>query len=606
MARYDIIVIGGGHAGVEAARASSQMGLQIAVITFDALKLGAMSCNPSLGGLAKSHLIKEIDALGGIMAKAGDDTALQYRILNRRKGAAVQATRTQNDRLEYQQNITKRVNAIENIEIIEDEAIDIIIVSGNVNGVICKEAGAIYSKTVIVAAGTFLKGKIHWGDEFIESGRRGDPSSNRLSESLQNLGFEMRRFKTGTPARIIKNTVDFNKMSRQEGDDDYFPLSLFKKKKEIEDIPCWLLYTNEETHRIIRENLENSALYGGKIDAVSTRYCPSVEDKIVRFAHHPKHQLVLEPEGKDHDFMYLNGFSNSLPIDVQDRLLLTLPGLQDAKIAEYAYAIEYDVIDTSKLKRTLESREFSNLYFAGQINGTSGYEEAGSQGLVAGINAAASILDMKSFIPLPEESYAGVMLRDLTTKGVKEPYRLFTSRAEFRLLLREDNAHRRLYEYAIYYNLLDDKDREILENKLNAFKSELARIKKTRIVIPELKNKSKTVFEYFKLPDSSYDKLENVPEDIDRQIKRWIEIEAKYSGYISKEKAKISRLNKMMGISIPKDIDYSRIGNLSNETIEKLRQYSPRSLRELSGIPGVSIAHIMALGNYIMKHGVEE
>jgi tRNA uridine 5-carboxymethylaminomethyl modification enzyme len=545
MKLYDAIVIGGGHAGIEAVRAMSKMGLSVCLITFNKDKLSLMSCNPAIGGIAKSHLMKEIDALGGIMAQAADESALQYRILNKRKGAAVRATRLQCDRKRYTESIIKKTELLKGLEIIEDEVLSVIAENKRVAGVETAKHGNVYSNRVILAGGTFLRGIIHTGKKAIPAGRLGDMSSDSLSISLMELGFELRRFKTGTPARIKADSVDLSKCIAQGGESDYFTASIFSEKHEFEQDYCYQTWTNEDTHRIIRDNLDKSALYSGRIRAQGARYCPSVEDKIVRFAHHARHAVMLEPEGKGTNEFYVNGLSNSLPEDVQESLLKSVPGLENVIINSFAYAIEYDVIDTLELLPTLESRRIKGLYFAGQINGTSGYEEAAGQGLVCGINIGAAVNGMSSFIPSEDEGYLGVMVQDLTKRGTDEPYRLFTARAEYRLRLREENAFLRLSQYGKEYGLYDTEQSQKLyemEKRYNLGKSLLQNTK--------IRQANGLEFAWDILRNPAETLLSVTPElETDEMTAYILRTEALYAGYMENEDRRLEKIQRLQYIN---------------------------------------------------------
>ena len=597
---YDIIVIGGGHAGIEASEVAGKMGLSVALLTFSKSEIGVLSCNPAIGGLAKSHVVKELDGLGAIMPRVADITALQYRILNKRKGAAVRATRTQNHRSQYPKIALELLQQNNNVQILETEALSLIIENKKVIGVETA-LGQVLAKAVIVCSGTFLRGKIHTGKVTEDVGRRGSPDSIKLANSLINEGFNLRRFKTGTPARIDKSTVDFTKMEEQQGESSYFSFSVFSPVRELEQTPCWMTATTEQTHKIIRDNLHSSAMYGGGVDAIGARYCPSVEDKVVRFSHHPSHKLILEPEGDDSIEMYLNGFSNSLPKHVQEELLQTIPGLENSRMTQLAYAIEYDVIDPMDLHLTMEHIAVENLYFAGQVNGTSGYEEAAGQGIVAGINAAAKICELDDYRPNPSNSYIGVMISDITSQGVDEPYRLFTSRADFRLLLREDNALSRMLPIAKKYQLFSNDELEKVDAIERKVIDVIERAKATRL--SQDIYKGKTAWDYLREPKaeilSIVDEFQ-LPED-SLTIHR-LQIEAKYSGYIQKEKRRLLSIHKVHRYKIPQGIDWLKVPGLTAESIERLRQKLPKTLGEAQGIRGISKAHVVAILSYIKNN----
>jgi len=617
--KYDIIVVGAGHAGCEAALAAARMGCSVLIMTIDLDGIAKMPCSPSIGGVAKGQLVKEIDALGGEMAKITDKTAIQYRLLNTKKGPAVQSSRTQNDKIRYHIAMKEALEKEPNIDIKQAMVERLVVENNHIVGIEDQTGFGYQAPALILATGTFLSGLIHIGFTSIRAGRAGEFASYGLPEDLKELGFKLGRMKTGTPARLKKSSIDFTRFERQEGDANPRPFSLFTKETNITQIPCYIGHTNKKSHKIVRDNLERSALYGGKITGVPARYCPSIEDKIVRFSDRDKHQIILEPEGIDTQEIYASGLGNSLPMDIQIPFVRSVKGLEEAEIMRPAYAIEYDYVDPLQLFPTLETKRIKGLYMAGQINGTSGYEEAAGQGMWAGINAASKIQNRPPFLLDRSEAYMAVMVDDLVTRGTQEPYRMFTSRAEYRLILREDNAEQRLIEKGNELGLINDEMVHEMKERQKEISAEAHRIKNT-IVTPSkevndylvkagsspIKNAT-SLGQILKRPELSYKNLEAIDgshKKIDENIARKVEIEIKYEGYIQRQLKEVDRFKNLEKIKVPAEFDYTKVHGLSNELREKLLLIKPISLGQASRIPGITPAAISIMMIYLKKGGL--
>ena len=615
--QYDVLVVGAGHAGCEAALAAARMGCETLIVTINLDTIAKMSCNPAIGGLAKGHLVKEIDALGGEMAKNIDKTGIQFRQLNTKKGPAVRSSRAQADKYAYQSEMKRVLERQPRLDIKQLLVDELLTENGECIGILGHTQTAYLAKTVILTTGTFLKGLVHLGDVSYSAGRAGESSAEKLSDSFLNLGFEIGRLKTGTPPRVNAHTVNFDAMELQPGDAQPRPFSFSTEQITQSQMPCHLTYTNEKTHQIIRDNLHRSAMYSGRITAIGPRYCPSIEDKVVRFADKDRHQVFVEPEGRDTDEIYLNGISASLPEDVQVDMVHSIKGLENAEIMRFAYAVEYDFAPATQLYPTLETKQVENLYFAGQLNGTTGYEEAAAQGLIAGINAALKVRSKGALILDRSQAYIGVLIDDLVTKDIREPYRMFTSRAEYRLELREDNADLRLTEMGRQIDLVETDTYERFQIKRKRVEEEKNRLEQTRLK-PSLDTQTRlksvgiseigqptSLAELLKRPEIHYEQikqLEPPPQPLPEVVEEQIEIQIKYEGYIDRQTTQIQQFKKMEHFRIPDDFDYASVRSLKTEACEQLAKIRPISVGQASRIPGVSPADISILMVWVEQY----
>ena len=614
MNKYDVVVIGGGHAGVEAAAVASRFGVKTALITHDSSKIGEMSCNPAIGGIGKSHLAKEVDAMGGLMAKAADRAGIHYRVLNSTKGQAVRATRVQTDRELYKSAVQELVNNEKNLTVIEGSVIDFNIKNSQIKAVLIESGEEFLAETVVLTTGTFLGGVMHTGLEQSPGGRVGDPSSEKLAKKLRSLNLSVGRLKTGTPPRLNKHTIDWSILTPQPGDVPTPLLSYTSKKEERpKQLDCFMTRTNKATHQIIMDHLHESPMYSGVIEGVGPRYCPSIEDKVMRFSERDSHQIFAEPEGLESDLIYPNGISTSLPLKAQTALIKSIKGFENAEIVRPGYAIEYDYFDPTGLKHSLETKAIEGLFFAGQINGTTGYEEAAAQGLMAGINAALKTRKQNALVLKRDEAYTGVLIDDLVSLGTKEPYRMFTSRAEYRLILREDNADMRLTEKGRSLGIVPDELWEKYLQKKEQSSLEFTRLKKVKlqpntIEAEHIEHQSGekisnniSLFEMLKRPKVYHSHLPQGPNELPTNVIDEIEASVKYEGYIKRQKADIDKLQRNENTPIPETIDYKNVVGLSNEVKQKLSEARPESLARASRVPGITPAAISLLMVHIKK-----
>lgn len=594
---YDVLVIGAGHAGTEAALAAARLGARTALLTGNLDTVAQMSCNPAIGGVGKGHLVREIDALGGAMGKAIDATGIQFRMLNVRKGPAMYGPRAQADKRLYQDEVKRIVEEAPNLHLRQEKGVELLSEEGRITGVRV-ESDAIYrASAVVLACGTFMRGMIHFGPLQYPGGRTGEAAVSGISESLLRLGIELRRFKTGTPARLNGKTIDYNRLERQDGDPNPRPFSFMNDSLDVDQIPCWMTWTNPDLHEYIRNNFSRAPMFTGQITSKGPRYCPSIETKIDRFGNKERHQIYLEPESRRTNEVYINGLSTSFPRDIQDRIVSMIAGLEKAQIMRYAYAIEYDYASPDQLKKTLETKKIQGLFFAGQINGTTGYEEAAAQGLIAGANAALQAAGRAPFIPERDEAYMGVMLDDLITRGVDEPYRMFTSRAEYRLLLRQDNADRRLTPLGWKCGLVDSA-------RWEKYQIKAAEIEKIAALLNSVHDEHGSLMKYLRRPETEWkNMIEKLPAlaEVSFDVAEQVEIDAKYEGYIDRQKIDIERQKRLFQRKIPESFDYRDLVHLRAEAKEKLEKIRPMDLGQASRITGITPADIAVLLVFLDK-----